>query len=136
MINGHERITQHRKSSVVYDLSNLTCCRTRSRLLRLLDDRDSRTSCGKIVSIEATGSQHARDQARAQRTNLSQQGAETYSINCAHTEMMDVEPVPGIGPVISDVFTRLYSGRETSPNEPISNARSRKLSKSAEENLI
>jgi hypothetical protein len=45
------------------------------------------------------------------RADLAQGGVEDYSINCAHTEMMNVEPILSIGKIVSDVFVRLRSGR-------------------------
>jgi len=38
---------------------------------------------------------------------------ETYSIDCEHEEMMNVEPVLSIGKIVSDVFTRYGLARQS-----------------------
>ncbi|WP_143531962.1 hypothetical protein [Saccharothrix sp. ALI-22-I] len=45
--------------------------------------------------------------------DLAQGGVETYSIDCEHEEMMNVEPVLSIGKIVSDVFARYGSVRES-----------------------
>jgi hypothetical protein len=42
-------------------------------------------------------------------------GVEAYSIDCAHTEMMNVEPILSIEKIVFDVFARLSSRQEASP---------------------
>jgi thioesterase domain-containing protein len=79
--------------------------------VRLLDAHESRKFSGKVVSIEAAGSQDAGDRSRPWWADLAQGGVETYSIDCEHEEMMNVEPVLSVGKIVSDVFTRYGSAR-------------------------
>ena len=80
--------------------------------IQLLDTHDSQAFRGKIVSIEVADSPRAEDAPRTCWADLAQGGVETHSIDCAHAEMMDAEPVLSIGKIVSDVFARLSSRQE------------------------
>lgn len=54
-----------------------------------------------------------KDRPRPWWTDLAQGGVETYSIDCEHEEMMNVEPVLSIGKIVSDVFTRYGLARQS-----------------------
>ncbi|MGC9671367.1 hypothetical protein ACNTMW_33080 [Planosporangium sp. 12N6] len=76
-----------------------------------LDAHESRKFGGKVVSIEAAGSQDAADRSRPWWADLTQGGVETYSIDCEHEKMMNVEPVLSIGKIFSDLFARYGPAR-------------------------
>ncbi|WP_216206232.1 thioesterase domain-containing protein [Amycolatopsis aidingensis] len=65
--------------------------------VRPLGAHESRAFGGKVVSVEAAGSQDAADRSRPWWAHLAQGGVATYSIDCQHEEMMNVEPVLSIG---------------------------------------
>jgi thioesterase domain-containing protein/acyl carrier protein len=90
--------------------------------IRLFDTHDSQEFRGKIVSIEAADSARAEDAPRTCWADLAQGGVETHSIDCAHAEMMDAEPVLSIGKIVSDVFARLSSRQEAVPRQSVQNA--------------
>ncbi|MEC3977737.1 non-ribosomal peptide synthetase [Amycolatopsis sp. H20-H5] len=100
----------------VAELSELT-----RHCIRLLDTHDSRKFRGRIVSVEAAESRRVEDGPRTCWASLAQGGVETYSIDCAHAEMMNAEPVQSIGKIVSDVFARLLKPEPT-PQYPISDA--------------
>lgn len=79
--------------------------------VRLLGAHESRKFRGKVISVEAAGSRSAEDRRRPWWADLTQGGVETYSIDCVHEEMMNVEPVLSIGKIVSDVFARYGSAR-------------------------
>jgi hypothetical protein len=74
--------------------------------VQLLDAHESRKCDGKVVSIEAAGSQDAAGRHVRGGADLAQGGVGTYSIDREHEEMMNVEPVLSMRKVVSDVFAR------------------------------
>lgn len=79
--------------------------------VRLLDAHESRELSGKVVSIEAAGPQDVADRSRPWWADLAQGGVETYSIDCEHEEMMNMDSFLSIGKSVSDVFARYSSAR-------------------------
>ncbi|SEF24659.1 pristinamycin I synthase-3 and 4 [Amycolatopsis pretoriensis] len=87
--------------------------------IRLLDTHQSQPCRGRIVSIEAAESRRAEDEHRTGWTDLAQGGVESHSIDCAHDDMMDAQPMLSIGRIVSEVFARL-SWQEAAAEQPIS----------------
>lgn len=88
--------------------------------VRLLGAHKSRKFRGKVISVEAAGSRRAEDRRQPWWADLAQGGVEAYWIDCVHEEM-NVEPVLSIGKIVSDVFARHGSARQSALESSVSN---------------
>jgi pimeloyl-ACP methyl ester carboxylesterase len=74
--------------------------------LRLSDTHRTRIFGGRIVSIEADGSQGIREAAGIGWTSFAKGEVEVHAVDCVHEEMMDPLPVRQFGPFLLDLMTR------------------------------
>ena len=74
--------------------------------LRLSDTHRTRIFGGRIVSIEADGSQGIREATGIGWTGFAKGEVEVHAVDCVHEEMMDPLPVRQFGPFLLDLMAR------------------------------
>ncbi|QMU71814.1 amino acid adenylation domain-containing protein [Streptacidiphilus sp. P02-A3a] len=78
--------------------------------LGMMDTHDSRVFHGRIISVEASGSNDIRSKAKVDWAGLTDGGTNIHVVDCAHTEMLDPGPVLRIGAILSEMMANLHGG--------------------------
>ena len=75
--------------------------------MRLFEAHQTRMFGGRIVSIEADGSQGIREEAGLDWAGFAKGDVEVHGVGCLHEEMMDPGPVRQFGPVLAHLMKEL-----------------------------